>query len=391
MSARKNRSKGFKAPSLQELAPYFPGYKIEGFIAKGGMGAVYHARQLSPDRNVAIKILPREFGADTKFRASFEAEAQAMARLDHPNLVSFYESGDVHGMLYIIMELVEGKALYYSAHKKAIKPEVAVSIVAAISRALGHAHRGGIIHRDIKPANILLDAKLQPKVADFGLSSEMNRAFSEGLNYGTTGYSAPEIFSQDHTVDQRSDIFSVGVLLHELLTGIQPESSSIDLSSGVNPTLDKAIRKATQLHPDHRHFSVDDFANEIERAIARPKLRKLATGDVGSGIIATRVKATASIRLPSPQAASLIPKADKKRSDSPSPPLNRLPKKRKWPSILALIIGLLMFIGIIYIFAVKEPGEAISIPFLPHLEELLEKQVTPPSEEKPDPADSPSP
>ncbi|NIP96693.1 MAG: protein kinase [Akkermansiaceae bacterium] len=109
----------FNAPSVEELQPLFPAYEIGGFIAQGGMGAIYSARQISLDRPVAIKILPRKFGADPKFRASFEAEAKSMARLNHPNLIGVYDFGDIDGMLFIIMELVKGKSLHHSAHGKA--------------------------------------------------------------------------------------------------------------------------------------------------------------------------------------------------------------------------------------------------------------------------------
>ena len=212
----------FVAPSLEELAPLFPAYEIEAFIAQGGMGAVYRATQRSLDRLVAIKILPREFGEDENFRASFEAEAKAMAKLNHPNLIGVYDFGDIDGMLFIVMEFVEGKALYYSVHKKAIDPLVAFEMVSTISRGLAHAHAGGIIHRDIKPANILLDLEANPKIGDFGLARPLDQDRSGGVVFGTPGYTAPEVYKNDHPVDQRSDIFSIGALLYELLSGKPP-------------------------------------------------------------------------------------------------------------------------------------------------------------------------
>ncbi|MDB4354191.1 serine/threonine protein kinase, partial [Akkermansiaceae bacterium] len=209
----------FVAPSVEELTPLFPAYEIEGFIAQGGMGAVYRAQQKSLDRPVAIKILPREFGDDAQFRASFEAEAKAMARLNHPNLIGVYDFGDIDGMLFIIMEYVQGKALYYSIHKKAIDPKIALDLICKISRGLAHAHKGGILHRDIKPANILLDIEAQPKVGDFGLARPIDAKRGEGLAFGTPGYTAPEVYNNQFPVDQRSDIFSVGAMLFELVKG----------------------------------------------------------------------------------------------------------------------------------------------------------------------------
>ena len=222
----------FIAPSPEALAPHFPAYDVEAFIAKGGMGAVYKATQKSLDRPVAIKILPREFGEDAEFRASFEAEAKAMAKLNHPNLIGVYDFGEIDGMLFIIMEFVNGKALYYSAHGKAIDAQLALGLVAKICHGLHHAHRGGILHRDVKPANILLDQDATPKIGDFGLARPMDTSRQQdgGLIYGTPGYTAPEVYTRKHPVDQRSDIYSVGVMLYELLSGKTPTQDTTDFT-----------------------------------------------------------------------------------------------------------------------------------------------------------------
>ncbi len=269
---------GFVAPSLEELAPLFPAYEIEVFIAAGGMGAVYKARQKSLDRDVAIKILPREFGEDEQFRASFEAEAKAMARLNHPNLIAVYDFGDIDGMLFIIMEFVQGKALYYSAHKKAIDPAVALGLVSTISRGLAHAHEGGIIHRDIKPANILLDTNAKPKIGDFGLARPLDRDRSEGVVFGTPGYTAPEVYNRSLNVDQRSDIFSTGALLYELLCGKRPEPDSTSMATGIDPRIDAIITKATHANPNHRYMDAEDLAEDLEALIPKLSGPQFATG-----------------------------------------------------------------------------------------------------------------
>ncbi|MEO5716612.1 MAG: serine/threonine-protein kinase, partial [Luteolibacter sp.] len=147
---------GFTAPDPAELNELFPGYEIEGLIATGGMGAVYCAVQKSLDRTVALKILPQEFSKDAAFCAGFEAEAKAMARLNHPNLIGVYDFGEVGGMLFIIMEYVAGKSIYHSAHGKSINPSEVIRLVTGVCNGLAHAHENGIIHRDIKPSNILL-------------------------------------------------------------------------------------------------------------------------------------------------------------------------------------------------------------------------------------------
>jgi len=273
----------FIAPALEELTPLFPAYELEAFIAQGGMGAVYKARQKSLDRSVAIKILPREFGDDPQFRASFEAEAKAMARLNHPNLISVYDFGDIEGMLYIVMEFVHGKALYYSAHNKAIDPMVALDMVSTISRGLAHAHRGGIIHRDIKPANILLDADAKPKVGDFGLAQPVDRAREEGVIFGTPGYTAPEIFQEGADVDARSDIFSVGALLYELLCGRHPEPHSHGMTTGIDPRIDTILKKATHADPKLRYADVDQLADDLDNLIPKLSGPKFATAPSVSG------------------------------------------------------------------------------------------------------------
>ncbi|NJR42320.1 MAG: serine/threonine protein kinase [Akkermansiaceae bacterium] len=158
---------GFQAPEPKDLAPLFPGYEIESLIASGGMGAVYCAVQKSLDRTVALKILPSELSRDASFRAGFEAEAKAMARLNHPNLIGVYDFGEVGGMLYIIMEYVPGKSVYHSAYGIAIDQVEVIRLVSGICHGLAHAHEYGIIHRDIKPANVLLDLNAQPKIGDF--------------------------------------------------------------------------------------------------------------------------------------------------------------------------------------------------------------------------------
>ena len=245
----------FQAPSLEELTPLFPAYDLEILIAQGGMGAVYRARQISLDRPVAIKILPREFGDDPKFRASFQAEAKAMARLNHPNLIAIYDFGEVNDMPFLIMECVEGKSLYHSSYGKVIAPHQAAEIVSAICRGLHHAHSEGILHRDVKPSNILLSLNATPKIGDFGLATPINETASkEEAVYGTPGYTAPEII-QRLQVDRRADIFSTGVMLHELLTGALPDANHTPPSilSGCPTVFDSIVARSTHPNPELRY------------------------------------------------------------------------------------------------------------------------------------------
>ena len=258
----------FEAPSLEEVISLFPTYDVHRLIACGGMGAVYHATQRSLERDVAIKILPREFAQDAEFVASFEAEAKAMAKLNHPNLIGIYDSGDTSGMLYIVMELVVGTSLYAACHGHAVEQAEAVRIVAAVCRGLAHAHQYGILHRDIKPSNILIDANTNPKVGDFGLARSLDKRIEEGEQiFGTPGYTAPEVISPPHAFDQRADIFSVGVMLYELLTGITPngEVPVASLPPVPHPRLRAVIHKATHPDPSQRYNSADELADELEK------------------------------------------------------------------------------------------------------------------------------
>lgn len=267
----------FEAPGIETLAELLPQYGIESFIAQGGMGAVYKARQLSLDREVAIKVLPKELGMDAEFRESFITEAKAMAKLNHPNLLGVFDYGDVDGMPYIVMEYVEGGSLHQAAWNQAIEPTVAVAIVKGICDGLAHAHENGIVHRDIKPSNILLTTKAEAKVADFGLAQATDSAGS-GMMMGTPGYTAPEVFHDPTQAGRLADIYSVGVILHQLLTGIDPAGSFEPPSKATgNLRLDAIWRKACHITPTQRHKSIQELASDLDKwASAMKALRKPA-------------------------------------------------------------------------------------------------------------------
>ena len=261
---------GFIAPEPADLAPLFPGYEIQRLIATGGMGAVYCAVQKSLDRTVALKILPLELSQDAAFCKGFETEAKAMARLNHPNLIGVYDFGEVNGMLYIVMEFVPGQSIYHSAHGHAIDPAEVIRLISAICHGLAHAHENGIIHRDIKPANILLDLNAQPKIGDFGLARPIERKIEEGEEiFGTPHYTAPEVVDFPHSVDYRADIFSVGVMLHELLTGKLPADDlrPASLIARCDVRFDAIIKRATQPLPATRYASAEEMAKDLQAIV----------------------------------------------------------------------------------------------------------------------------
>jgi len=256
----------FQAPEIDQLAPLFPAYHIECLIATGGMSAVYRAVQKSLDRTVAIKILPREFSQDPNFCTIFEAEAKSMARLNHPNLIGVYDFGEVNGMLFIIMEFVSGQSLFHCAHGHAVEPNEVMRLISAVCSGLAHAHENGIIHRDIKPSNILLDHRNEPKIGDFGLAHPVGTGHQEGAEiYGTPGYTAPEVVNDPKSVNHRADIFSIGVLLHELLTGKLPADDPRPASQIAHCDLrfDAIISCATAENPEARYANAHQIIAEI--------------------------------------------------------------------------------------------------------------------------------
>lgn len=277
---------GFLAPSVEELVPLFPNYQIHSLIATGGMGAVYHAVQISLDREVAIKILPAEFSSDASFCQSFESEAKAMARLNHPNLIGVFDFGEVAGMLFIVMEYVPGLSLHDVSGGAPVNPAEVIRVLKQISRGLSHAHDNGILHRDIKPANILLDQHAQPKIGDFGLARPVDLKVQEGeVIYGTPGYTAPEVLVPPHHADQRADIFSLGVMLHELLTGRLPEADPRPPSAicHCDPRLDAVVRKATHPRPEMRYQKASQIADDLDKIESGAGPRLISTAAAAPG------------------------------------------------------------------------------------------------------------
>jgi beta-lactam-binding protein with PASTA domain/tRNA A-37 threonylcarbamoyl transferase component Bud32 len=202
-------------------------YRVESKIARGGMATVYQATDLRLDRRVALKVMPHALADDDEFAQRFVREARAAARLTHPNVVAVYDQGDDNGVLFLTMEYVEGRHTLRDVirDEAPLTPTRALSILEEILRALAAAHESGIIHRDIKPENVLISPRGQVKVADFGLaraiSSSTSATATGGVLMGTVSYLPPELVV-DGTADARSDVYSVGVVLFEMLTGTKP-------------------------------------------------------------------------------------------------------------------------------------------------------------------------
>jgi len=272
------RSTDWDPPSAASLEPYFPGYSNFSFLDRGGMGAVYAAVQTSLQRRVAIKILPPELVDDEGFMDRFQQEAQMLARLQHPHIVAVYDFGITNaGHHFIVMEYVEGVSLLAIIRRESLSTSRALTITAQVCEALSYAHERGIIHRDIKPSNILIDVRGQVRVADFGLAKNSRLPGSTSASqhtrgfFGTAGYAAPEHRQKDITPDHRSDLFSLGVTLYEMLTGQLPAGVFDPPSKkcGTPAHVDKIVRRALMQSPDERYQS----AQEMRTALAGSLLR----------------------------------------------------------------------------------------------------------------------
>jgi len=218
----------------EQIAPHFPQLEILECLGRGGMGVVYKARQKSLNRFVALKLLAPERVQDAKFAERFTREAQALAALNHPNIVTIYDFGQAGGFYYLLMEFVDGLNLRQLLRTRKFTPEEALAIVPTLCDALQFAHDRGIVHRDIKPENLLLDKTGKVKVADFGIAKMLGTvnggrvgttAAPETVTQsavGTPSYSAPEQKTDPQRVDNRADIYSLGVVFYEMLTGELP-------------------------------------------------------------------------------------------------------------------------------------------------------------------------
>ena len=201
------------------------GYRIEEMIGKGGMGAVYRARDTALDRLVAIKALNPELSANSEFLKRFRQEAQIQAKLNHPNIVGLFALTEEFGTHYMVMEYAPGRTLKEFINSIGPIPEKrAIPILSQVLNALDFAHKRGIIHRDIKPSNIIVDSDDNVKILDFGIARVMGEQglTRTGQNIGTVYYMSPEQVRADKDIDARSDIFNLGITFYEMLTGRTP-------------------------------------------------------------------------------------------------------------------------------------------------------------------------
>ena len=272
-------------------------YRVLAPVGQGGMARVYRAHQENLDREVAIKVLPPWFAADRSFVERFNLEARLVARLSHPNIVTVHDADEQNGNLYIVMQLVDGGTLknrtdHLRSQRRVMDVTEATRIYSQLASALNYAHEAGIIHRDIKPVNVLMDRSGRPILSDFGIAKAMAGGNNEQLTRPGAGVGTPEYMSPEQchgkSVDARTDIYALGVMLFETLTGRtpftgdnypalahshiyeQPPLPSV-LNPLIQPPVEKVIMTALQKNPQMRYQSASAMAAALEQAVMASK------------------------------------------------------------------------------------------------------------------------
>ncbi len=341
-------------------------YRIESFLARGGMATIYRGADLRLDRTVAIKVMHPTFATDPGFVERFEREARAAARLNSPYAVAVHDQGNDAGVTYLVMEYVPGHTVrdVLRTHG-ALPPAQALAIIDPVLQALAAAHRAGYIHRDVKPENVLISDDGRVKVTDFGLARAIEGTDSgktQGLLLGTVAYLSPEQVEHDNT-DARSDVYSAGILLFELVTGQVPFTASAPMQvaykhvhedvptpSSVRPGIpvgiDELVRRATRRNPDERFGDADAFLSAAREQKAQlppaqpwtpsPTDTLVVNREVGAGAAAAAAAGAAASqhldapdwvnqRPSTPSGVPEPPAAEPRPTTTPAPPAAQVP------------------------------------------------------------------
>ncbi|MFN0125284.1 MAG: serine/threonine-protein kinase [Verrucomicrobiales bacterium] len=259
-------------PTLEEVQAAFPELQLEREIGRGGMAVVFRARQPHLDRIIALKILAPWLAGEPGFAERFSREARVLAKLNHPNIVTIHDFGQAARFFYLLMEFVDGVNLRQAMRAGRFTPEQALGLVPKICDALQYAHGEGVLHRDIKPDNILLDAKGRVKIADFGIAKLAGEAelpsmlTRSGMHLGTPAYMAPEQMENPGDVDHRADIYSLGVVLYEMLTGELPlgRFAAPSEKSAVDQRIDEIVFRTLEKERERRYQSADEMRTKVE-------------------------------------------------------------------------------------------------------------------------------
>ncbi|HSI93935.1 MAG TPA: Stk1 family PASTA domain-containing Ser/Thr kinase [Jiangellaceae bacterium] len=362
-------------------------YRVEAPLARGGMATVYRALDTRLERAVALKVMHPELAIDDEFVARFIGEARSAARLSHPNVVGVFDQGEDAGSVFLAMEYIEGRTLRQVLRDRGpLAPSQALDVFEPVLAALTAAHEAGIVHRDIKPENVLVGENGRVKVADFGLARALSDSGAEtrGLLLGTVNYISPEQ-AVGEPATPRSDVYSAGIMLYELLTGEAPHSGPTDfvvvrshidddvpppsdIEPGIPPVIDNLVLRATARDPHQRFADASEFAvaAEIARELVGPSVegldpRESAGVSMSEALSAPRSLAdldpdddarwhTSVMPVPRPE-----PESPPSRGDRSPPPGHRqrrpearrvARRRRRWVGPLLLVVGLLLAGGV---------------------------------------------
>jgi eukaryotic-like serine/threonine-protein kinase len=280
----------------QLVGSTFGPYRILQKVGEGGMGVVYKGYQESLGRYVAVKVLRRELAQDEQFIIRFRQEARAVAKLSHPNVLHVYDAGVVDGVHYIVMDYVEGGSLRDLMRQGPLPLERATSIAAQVADALDYAHQQGLVHRDVKPANVLLTEDGRPLLTDFGIARALDasqRLTRTGTQVGTPEYMAPEQ-AQGDPADGRADIYALGIVLYEMLTGQVPFHAATPMATlykqvhdplpplqrarlAIPHWLEAAVKRALAKRPEDRYHKASDFARDLRQQTEHGARRRTPT------------------------------------------------------------------------------------------------------------------
>lgn len=364
-------------------------YKILDMIGGGGMANVYLAHDMILDRDVAVKMLRLDFANDEEFIRRFHREAQSATSLAHPNIVSIYDVGEEDGLYYIVMEYVDGQTLkQYIQQHSPIQVQDALDIMQQLTSAISNAHHNHIVHRDIKPHNILIDNNGTVKITDFGIAMALSATSITQTNsvLGSVHYLSPEQ-ARGGMANKKSDIYSIGIVMFEMLTGRLPFSGESAVSIALkhlqsetpslkrwNPQIPQSVEnivlKATAKDPFHRYDDVDEMEDDLRTALDASRLSE------GKFVIPEDHEATKAIPIitndrPFHNLDQTIVHKDPAVSQDQAQPLKPLKKKRKkWPIILMVLFLLIAAAGIVAVTMGAElfgPAEA-EIPDVSGLE-----------------------
>ncbi|MBL8133241.1 MAG: serine/threonine protein kinase [Anaerolineae bacterium] len=353
---------------------FYPGqhvgsYKIVELLGQGAMATVYKAKHALLDRYGALKVMHQFLVNDPHFIESFEREAQIIAKLDHPNIVPVFDYADYQGNRYLVMKFIEGISLQTALEDGPIELADIRRVTAAMASALDYAHGQGVLHRDIKPSNIMIDRRGTPYLGDFGLAQAIEDSETSGRIVGTPAYISPEQATPGEAVDDRADLYSLGVVLYQLVVGRVPfrgtsvaeiihkhRAEQPPLPSSLNPeiprSVDAMLLKALAKKPDHRYDTGEEMVAAFEEALRSAGIDALNAFERHS--LKFSLGKPRQRQAVIPRGQNLPSKQEEQDSPSDKPAINRLPEKqvRRRGTKLDLALIVAFFLALIVLILV---------------------------------------